>query len=244
MSVNITKLLSLLANRSILRNKAKTNHDLKNEISKIADTVKGWYENLTVEKAIKSILWQGVLREYGTYGYKTHQNKSFKRADGSFYNYNQAFSRGKMLSIDFGVTNIGREFALTHTGIVIADYTNMVVVIPMTSQEGVELSNLPSDIRDSLISIYKKDYSQIENDSYIMPYQIRVVSKNRITKKGIVGSLANTDIMLTIEESLYKTQTPHLKKLQNEKITILENQNEELIETVKNLESKLEIIKS
>ncbi|MBS4191204.1 type II toxin-antitoxin system PemK/MazF family toxin [Bacillus sp. FJAT-49705] len=229
MNVNIGKVLSLLKNKRILNDKALSNNDLKKEIANSSFVTKKWYENITVEQAIKSILWQGTLKDYGTFGYKTHLIRKYNKDDGSEFHFNQTFSRGKMLSIDFGVTNIGREFSLTHTGIVIADYTSMVVVVPLTSQNSINLDKVPTNIKKTFIPVYKKDYPQLENDSYIQVHQIKSVSKNRITRKGIIGSLANTPIMEELEMALIKSHSPYANKLLQEQIDSLSKQNEELI---------------
>lgn len=129
-----------------------------------------------------------------------------------------------MLSIDFGTSNIDRELALTHTGIVLADYTGMVIVVPITSQTSLDLNKLSPDIKGDIIPILKKDYPQIENDSYILMHQLRCISKNRITKTGIIGSISNTKILEEIELKFTKICAFDYFMLQRRKIEDLEEQ--------------------
>lgn len=85
-------------------------------------------------------------------------------------------------------------------------------------------------LAESFVPVYKKDYPQFENDSYILTHQIRSVSKNRITK--IIGTIAKTKLMEQIEAMLYNTQTTFIKKQNTDKA-------EQLYKTIGQLEQRL-----
>ncbi|MFO1442793.1 type II toxin-antitoxin system PemK/MazF family toxin [Bacillus sp. Bva_UNVM-123] len=230
--INSIKLFELLEDINIINKQAKDIDDIAIEIDKVTSNLNHWLKNLEAEKAIKKILWEGILKQYGTYGTKSGQVKSFKKKNKNKeiveFDFNEQFSKGKLLSIDFGTSNIDRELSLTHTGIVLADYTGFVLVVPITSQSSLEFENLAPDIQKDIIPIYKMDYNQIENNSYILIHQMRVVSKNRITKKGIIGSLAGTEIMKVIEDKLIKIIAFDYYNSQQEKILSLEKEIENL----------------
>lgn len=227
--IDTEKLFRILNDETLVNKKAKDVDELMVEINKVPFNIKRWLSNLDVEQSIKKILWEGILNQYGTFGTKSGQVKKYKnKKKGIEYDFNQQFTKGKLLSIDFGTSNIDRELSLTHTGIVLADYTGMVIVVPMTSQTSIEYDNLAPDIQNDVIPIYKKDYSQIENDSYILMHQMRVISKNRITKKGIIGSLAGTEVMKNIELKIIKILAYSYYLEQEEKIKMLETRVKEL----------------
>ncbi|WP_016994788.1 type II toxin-antitoxin system PemK/MazF family toxin [Lysinibacillus boronitolerans] len=200
--VNYSKIDSILKDTTVNKSGlASTNADLVTEISNCASEIEAWYKQSTIEEAIKSIFWHGTLKDYGTFGVKTLQTRNFyNKKTKTYYDLNQTIGRWKLLSIDFGVTNIGREFSLTHTGIVIADYSGMVVVLPITSQDSVDLSKVPNDIKKSFIPVSKVECQDLAKDSYVLIHQIRAVSKNRITKRGIIGKIENTSVQQKIEK--------------------------------------------
>lgn len=228
MSVNIKALFDILKNEADIDKKlANTNATVVNETKEVFNVTENIIKNMTIEQAIKTILWQGVLNDYGMFSPKRDQPKKFYKLDYKSRGkverifYNETFSRGKLISVDFGTSNIGKEFSLTHTAIVITDFPGFVTVAPLTSQTDRQLENLPEAIKNVVIPVFKKDYPVLESDSYILIHQIKSVSKNRITK--IIGSLAKTKIMDDIEMMLYQIQTPYIKKLNNDEITSLKN---------------------
>lgn len=239
--VNYSKVDSILKDITVNKSElASTNSDLVTEISDCASEIEEWYKQSTIEETIKSIFWHGTLKDYGTFGVKTLETRKFyNRRTRTYFDFNQTISRWRLLSIDFGVTNIGREFSLTHTGIVIADYSGMVVVLPITSQDSVDLSKIPNDIKQSFIPISKVECPDLAKDSYVLIHQIRAVSKNRITKRGIIGKIENTSVQQKIEKSLLKKHSPYMNKVlddlekdnteQKKQIDELLKQNEELL---------------
>ncbi|MBU9714442.1 type II toxin-antitoxin system PemK/MazF family toxin [Evansella tamaricis] len=244
MSVNISKVVALLKNRTLSTINSGSNDDMKNQVNESVKMTKRWYLRKNIYQTSKLILWQGVLRDFGTFGLKPNSVRKFSKKDkpNETFDFHQSFGRGKLLSVDFGASNIDRELALTHTGIVIADYTGMVVVIPITSQDSLEIDTMSEDIKSSLIPVSCKEFNQFKNDSYVLVHQMRVISKNRITRQGVVGSIANTKLMDQIEDYLLKTHTPYMSKMLNEQIQSLTKQNEKLIEELLNLKKLQETI--
>lgn len=226
MSFNAANLLKILNDEKINKyNVAKSNkiilQELNNNLSDTYDLV----EELTIEQSIKYMLWNGLLNQYGMYGQKRESPREFGKFPKKIY-YNESYSRGKVLSIDFGTSNLGRELSLTHSGIVMADYSGIVVVIPITSQKEHGLTRLAPDIQKVTIPILHSEYPNIEEDSFILLHQIRAVSKNRITK--VITSLSKTKIMQEIEEKLFETQTPYMKKIYNDEINKLKEKIKQL----------------
>ncbi|EMI10877.1 uncharacterized protein YifN (PemK superfamily) [Anoxybacillus tepidamans] len=219
---------------SLAHTEPKINSELPKNLKDTEDLVKG----LTIEQAIKFILWNGLWNQYGIFGDKREEARIFKEKDkeGNLVEkdyYSKRYGRGKLLSIDFGVSNIGRELSYVHTGIVIDDYPSIVVVVPMTSKKDSGLNNISDEIKKCIIPVLKKDYPEIKEDSYILTHQIRAVSKNRITK--IVGSIARTKLMEELEEMLFSRQTPYIKKLKNEQIEALEKRISDLEKQLQSL---------
>lgn len=208
--------------------------ELKNCLDDTSEVVDG----LDTELLCKFSLWNGIMNNYGIYGAKREQARRFKRlingekTDVTYYD--KRFGRGKLLSIDFGLSNIGRELSYTHTGIVIADYVGTVVVIPITSKKESELTKLSPDIRKIIIPFDHEEYSVLEEDSYILINQMRAVSKNRITK--IIGSIAGTKLMKEIESKLMEVHSPYINKLYNEKLEEQQKKITELTEKLKKYE--------
>lgn len=236
MAFNPMVLINILTNQSINKEeKAYKNVALIRELDNCFLDTKGVVKNLNIEQAIKFTLWNGLLNQYGVFGGKREQNREFKitvNGNKEVRTYNdERFNRGKVLSIDFGVSNIGRELSFTHSGIVIADYVGVVVVVPITSQKEFGLNKLSPDIQQVIIPIYNKDYPQIQEDSYILMHQIRAVSKNRITK--VVASLSKMPIMQEIEEKILDVHSPYINKVYKDRISELENEIENLKKLLK-----------
>ncbi|WP_252251332.1 type II toxin-antitoxin system PemK/MazF family toxin [Clostridium sp. VAP52] len=231
MAFDAKKLINILNDNNVNKsNIAKSNKIILQELNNNLNDTYNLVEGLSIEKSIKYILWNGLLNQYGIYGRKRELPREFGKRPKRIYS-TESYSRGKVLSIDFGISNIGRELSLTHSGIVIADYNGMVIVIPITSQKEFGLTKLSPDIQKSTIPLLHSEYPDIETDSYVLIHQIRAVSKNRITK--VITSLSKTKIMQDIEKKLFETQTPYMKKIYNDKIKKLENK-------IKKLEKALE----
>lgn len=228
--IDFRKLFSILGDKEKRVGLAKDNPDIVNEISKITAKMDDFLKNLTVEKAIKSIVWQDTLMQFGTYGSIKDTAKQVKKIDketGKSYKVSylkEHLSRGKVVSVDFGVSNIGTELSLLHLAVVISNYPNIAVVVPLTSQK--DIKSISPDITKDFIPIYKKDYPFLDSDSYIMPHQIRAISKNRVT--GIIDSISGTDVMYNLELKLYNSLTKFIKKKNEDEINRLNARIDEL----------------
>lgn len=198
---NVHKLIQELKSFSIedKGKRAETNAVIKQEIKNVLEDTKESLYNQSREYAAKYILWQGLLNQYGIFGTKRNEKRVL---NGTCF-YEMQYGHGDLISIDFGTSNIGEEFSFTHTAIVLKSYTDYIVVIPTTSCKEGRLDSKPLDEQEDTLTITKKDFNEIESDSYVMLYQIRSVSKNRIQK--IIGTIAKTEIMSKIDKKLVST---------------------------------------
>jgi mRNA-degrading endonuclease toxin of MazEF toxin-antitoxin module len=230
MKLDLKSLFKILEEKDIDSNLAYTNKVVLSELNKLLISTGNNIKQMTIEQAIKTILWQGVLNDFGIFSPQKESSRKFykwqngKRIEQIYYN--REYPKGSLLSIDFGTSNMGREFSLTHTSVVIDDFSGFVVVIPLTSQKDKQLDNLPQEIKDVIIPVYKKDYPILENDSYILTHQIKSVSKNRITKE--IGTFAKTEILNNIENIIYNRFSSYIKKCNDDHINKLNNEVEQL----------------
>lgn len=241
---NARKLIKILIESSPedKKKKAYTSLEIKEEIKKICNDTKISLYHQTREDAIKYALWQGLLNQYGIFGTKRNLHKN------SLYDLN--FKHGDLISIDFGTSNVGKEFSYTHTAIVLKSYTDFIVVIPTTSYKEGRLEHKPKDEQDDTLNLTPEYFKDLESESYIMLYQIRSVSKNRIQKK--IGSIADTELMKTIDYRILKffaekansdfeflKESYSILEMKNKK---LENENKLMEKHIKELENRLKYI--
>lgn len=113
--------------------------------------------------------------------------------------------------MDYGQHSIGREQAFLRPSVIIADYSDISIVIPATSETETKFDNLAPDIQKAVIKVDSSIYTAFSVDSYLLLHQMRAVSKNRLRKN--CGSIAKTELMKTIEEKLYKFHSPYIKRL-------------------------------
>ncbi|WMC93204.1 type II toxin-antitoxin system PemK/MazF family toxin [Kineothrix sp. MB12-C1] len=188
--------------------KAYTSPIIKEEIKNVLEDTKIVLYSQNRERAAKYILWQGLLNQYGIFGKNRKKTRLFgENKDITYYDRN--YKHGDMISIDFGTSNLGKEFAFTHTAIVVKSYTDYIIVLPVTSCKEDKLDEIPVDEQDDTMIIRKTDYEEIDSDSYIILYQIRSVSKNRIQK--VIGSISDTKLMRDIDLKLAKSFLPLLE---------------------------------
>lgn len=222
--------------------KAVSNKEIKEEIKKLCNDIKVMLYHQNREDALKYSLWQGLLNQYGIFGTKRNQHRK------SLYTEN--YKHGDLVSIDFGTSNIGSEFSYTHTAIVLKNYTDYIVVIPITSCKDGRLEHKPLDEQEDTLVLTSTDFKDLDSESYIMLYQIRSVSKNRLQKR--IGSIENTDLMNKIDyklaeifaENEYKDFLEIKEALKNisETSTRLNEEYEKLGRTVQELENTLKNI--
>lgn len=176
--------------------KAQSHTVIKEEIDNVMEDTKISLYNQDREHAVKYALWQGLLNQYGLFGTRRSTKRLFgKNKDINYYDDN--YEHGDLISIDFGTSNLDKEFSFTHTAIVLKSYTDYIVVIPTTSCKDGRLETKPQDEQDDTLIITSDDFENIESDSYIMLYQIRSVSKNRIQKK--IGTINGKELLSKID---------------------------------------------
>lgn len=218
---NANRLIQLLSSMSEedKSKKAQTNNIIKEELEKVFGETRFAVQRRNREEAIKFALWQGLLNQYGIFGSKRDLHKNSL--------YDNTYVHGDLISIDFGTSNIGAEFSYTHTAIVLKSYTDYVVVLPITSIKEGRLENKPQDEQDDTMMITDVDFADIESDSYIMLYQIRSVSKNRIQK--IIGTISGSNLLKEIDHKLMDMYIPYIKADYDNLISMIE-EKDKLIE--------------
>jgi mRNA-degrading endonuclease toxin of MazEF toxin-antitoxin module len=159
----------------------------------LADT-KSLLMEQDAKDVIKNILWGGLLNRYGTLGFERERVRTFRAGTERFAD--RDYASGDLLSIDFGTNNMGYEFAYTHTGLVLNNFTSSVIAIPITSYEEGRLESKPQDIRESMMMLPKKRYPLLNNDSFLLMHEMRSVSKNRITK--YIGNVNDVKLIQNI----------------------------------------------
>jgi len=214
---NAKKLINLLSSMTEedKNKKAQTNNIIKEELEKVLDETRFTVQRQNREEAIKYALWQGLLNQYGIFGSKRKMHKNSL--------YDNTYIHGDLISIDFGTSNIGAEFSYTHTAIVLKSYTDYVVVLPITSNKEGRLENKPQDEQADTMLITNSDFSDIESDSYIMLYQIRSVSKNRIQK--VIGTISNSTLMKEIDRKLMNMYIPYIQTEYDRFLSIMEEKD-------------------
>jgi hypothetical protein len=241
--IDFKKLFKVLSTDEV-KKVAKDSQDIMDEVRKINYHSKKWMEKLTVEEAVKTIIWQSTLHSFGTYGINKDSPRETNKKDKHGKQYKVTFlkdaiSRGKVVSVDFGVSNIGNELSLLHLAVVISDYPGVSIVIPITSQTDDKLSNIAPDIVKDFVPLLKSEHQFLENDSFLMPHQIRSISKNRIT--GIISSISGTASMRALERKLYTSQTKYIKKENEEEILSLNKRIDELQQQIHELEKAKDV---
>ena len=189
--------------------KAHSNKVIKQEIKNVLEDTKIALYNQNREYAVKYVLWQGLLNQYGIFGRKRNSKRAFGVNKEINY-YDETFEHGDLVSIDFGTNNIDKEFSFTHTAIVIKSYTDFIVVVPTTSCKDGRLETKPKDEQDDTLVITSSDFSDVHSDSYILIYQIRSVSKNRIQKK--IGTIKGTPLLHRIDCKIVEIFAPSCYK--------------------------------
>lgn len=204
---NAQNIINRLKGMSDIDKSKKANSDtiIKDEIDNVMEDTKISLYRQSREKAAKYALWQGLLNQYGLFGTQRSNKRIFGRNKDINY-YDREYLHGDLVSIDFGTSNLDKEFSFTHTAIVIKSYTDYIVVLPTTSCKEGRLENRPQDEQDDTMIITSGDFEDIESDSYIMLYQIRSVSKNRIQK--IIGTISNTQLMKRIDDKVSEAFSP------------------------------------
>ena len=204
---NAQNIINRLKGMSDIDKSKKANSDtiIKDEIDNVMEDTKISLYRQSREKAVKYALWQGLLNQYGLFGTQRSNKRLFGRSKDINY-YDREYLHGDLVSIDFGTSNLDKEFSFTHTAIVIKSYTDYIVVLPTTSCKEGRLENRPQDEQDDTMIITSTDFEDIESDSYIMLYQIRSVSKNRIQK--VIGTISNTQLMKQIDDKVNAIFSP------------------------------------
>lgn len=224
--------------------KAQSNVIIKEEIDNVMEDTKISLYNQNRERAVKYALWQGLLNQFGLFGTHRNEKRLFGRNKDINY-YDDNYEHGDLISVDFGTSNLDKEFSFTHTAIVLKSYTDYIVVIPTTSCKDGRLETKPQDEQDDTLIITSNDFANIESDSYVMLYQVRSVSKNRIQKK--IGTIKGKELLDKID---YKVAKIFASSFYDEfdafkqELCKTKSENEELHIEVQELRNELEKYKN
>ena len=180
--------------------KAQSDAVIKEEIENVMNDTRFLLNRQPRESAIKYILWQGLLNQFGLFGTKRQTKRTFGKEKNIYYD--QEYKHGDLISVDFGTSNLDKEFSFTHTAIVLKAYTDFIIVIPTTSRKDGRLENKPDDEQDDTLLLTKNDFDELASESYIMIYQMRSISKNRI--QGRIGTINGTSLMYEIDKKISK----------------------------------------
>ncbi len=96
-------------------------------------------------------------------------------------------------------------------------------MLPITSNKEGRLENKPQDEQADTMLITNSDFSDIESDSYIMLYQIRSVSKNRIQK--IIGTISDSTLMKEIDRKLMNMYIPYIQTEYDKLLSMIEEKD-------------------
>lgn len=197
------------------KKKAQSDSVIKDEIKNVLDDTKVILYRQNREDAIKYALWQGLLNQYGIFGSKRTQHRILGKTKENYYD--QCYSFGDLIGVDFGTSNVGSEFSFTHTAIVVSAYTDYLVVIPTTSCKDGRLESKPIDEQSATMIIKKDDFPDIESDSYILLYQLRSISRNRVVKR--VGTISDSALLRQISQKLFELMINPLYVEYSEKLS-------------------------
>jgi mRNA-degrading endonuclease toxin of MazEF toxin-antitoxin module len=231
MSLDDQRLIRFLTSRTDLdASKAYSDSFVSQSLYLTLRDTRSKMKNQTLRTSITFSLWNHLYNDYGIHGDKREQTK--KPVCGKNY------SRGRLLLIDFGHHNIGREFSYPHIGIVLANYYRMLIVAPVTSDEG---KTYPPDIEKSIVHARCSEYSQFRKDSLILAHQIRVIDKNRVIN-DLHQTIAKTDLMKDVEEILMNTLSPYQSNEYQRRLEEKEQEVEDLREVVAQLQERVSFL--
>lgn len=97
--------------------------------------------------------------------------------------------------------------------------SDFLIVIPITTAKDGRLEKKPLDEQESTFVIRKNDFSFIESDSYVLIYQLKSISKNRITKR--IGNISGSKFLCDIDSEVFNILLEPLSKKFSEEITNL-----------------------
>jgi len=233
MPINAHMLIKMLQSKSEQEMKVLTAQepDVMHQVRNTLADTRVLLESKSIDESIEFTLWNGFWNDYGIHGPRREQPRDLVCS--------KVQNRGRLLNINFGQHNIGREFSYAHIGIVIANFQRMVVVVPVTSSGGKQI---PKELKDAIIPVKSSDYFQFHNDSWILTHQIRAIDKNRI-KKDLGKSIAFTPLMKDIELRVEKLYAPYIAKLHRDEVVDLEGKIDQKDQQILSLTKEIEHLK-
>ncbi|MFE8701082.1 type II toxin-antitoxin system PemK/MazF family toxin [Cytobacillus sp. FJAT-54145] len=169
MPINEQQILTNIQNRTGYGQKANQDPLTRQQLGFTFSDSKQQLEQQNVELMLPFVLWNDIWNRYGTFG--TRRNQLRNGFSGRKY------ARGRKVFVDFGY-NIGREASMKHPAIVVAQFKELLIVAPETSDDGRPFS---PDIEKVVIKC-PKDGSVFMKDTIVELHQLRCIAKNRIIK--------------------------------------------------------------
>jgi len=179
MSIDKKRLLELITQDKVLKynNKQRvlpntSTSDDEFVSSQLNDTLgqsKNSISNYTLEKTIPFVLWNDSWNNYGVFGLKSNEKKQYWR-----------YSGGQIVHVDFGCGNIKTELSFPHPAIILYNFAQTAIVIPITTDD--KKTAFDDEIENVIIKVKSKENS-IPNDSIINIHQLKAIHKERIINK-------------------------------------------------------------
>lgn len=145
--------------------------DDNNVMTELINTLDDTKDNLSVNvvnKVIPFIFWNNIWNEYGVFGTNT--------AKANYWRY----TSGQMVYVDFGCGNIKTELSFPHPAILLYNFAQTAIVIPMTTDD--KKTPFDAELEDVIIKV-KGSKDSINNDSIINMHQPKAIHKERIINK-------------------------------------------------------------
>lgn len=144
------------------KNVDKVNMELLLTLNESIDLV----QDVKCKDAVPYIIWNDFLNENGTLAPK--KDKTYNR-----------YVWGRKVFVDFGMTNIQTELSYPHPAIILYNFANTAIVIPITTDD--KITGFTSDIERCIVKV-KADNKIFPHDSIINMHQMCSIHKERIIK--------------------------------------------------------------
>lgn len=144
------------------KNIDKVNMELLLTLNESVDLI----QDVKCKDSVPFIIWNDFLNKNGTLAPKA----------GKTYN---RYVWGRKVFVDFGMTNIQTELSYPHPAILLYNFANTAIVIPITTDD--KTTGFTPDIEECIIKV-KSDNKIFPHDSIINIHQMCSIHKERIIK--------------------------------------------------------------
>lgn len=232
MKLKIKDLITMISDKSL----ASTNQDIIDTINFTMNNFKLLLLNHEIGDVARWIIWRNKINYYGPFG-PDKDDYSGKYAS-------RRYSRGRKVFVDFGADNISSELCYAHPCIILYDFPNGSVVIPITEEERIVdkkrvKKTYDSEIEKLLIRVPESKPIFPEN-SILLVNRIKFIDKNRILND--LGVSIPNELLKDVEEKVARYFSPdifHKKEFSEKECTTLKDEKQ-ILES-KNLELEKEV---